>query len=71
MKNPVMSNNAFVKGVEGKMKSMMGDRPGAPKEMKHFDAFMSNNGEEAKKSANKLCSGLDDAFPLNKNLTVE
>lgn len=71
MKNPVMSNNAFVKGVGSKMKSMMGDRPGAPASMKHFNAAMSNNGEEAKKSADKLCSGMDDAFPLNKNLTVE
>lgn len=71
MKKPVMSNNAFVKAEQMKMKSNMGDRPGAPKEMKHFDAYMSNNGEEAKKSTNKLCSGLDDAFPLNRNLTVE
>jgi len=66
-----MSNNAFVKGVENKMKSKMGDQPTVPAEMKKFNAYMSNNGEEAKKSTNKLCSGLDDAFPLNKNLTVE
>lgn len=71
MKNPVMSNNAFVKSEGMKMKSKMGDRPGAPAPMKKFNAFMSNNGEEAKKSADKLCSGMDDAFPLNKNLTVE
>lgn len=64
MKNPVMSNNAFVKAEQAKMKSRMGDRPGAPAEMKHFDAFMSNNGERAKESARKLCSGLDEAFPL-------
>ena len=71
MKNPVMSNNAFVKGVGNKMGAKMGDRPGAPAEMKKFNAFMSNNGEEAKRSANKLAGGLEDAFPLNKNLTVE
>lgn len=71
MKNPVMSNNAFVKGVGSRMGSKMGDRPGAPPEMKKFDAFMSNNGQQAKLSANKLAGGLDDAYPLNKNLTVE
>jgi len=42
----------------------MGDRPGAPPEMKHFNAFMSNDGENAKESARKLCKGLDDAYPL-------
>lgn len=60
----VQSNNAFVKAEQAKMKGRMGDRPGAPKEMKHFDAFMSNDGEKAKASARKLCKGLDDAFPL-------
>jgi hypothetical protein len=64
MKNPVQANNAFVKAEQAKMKSRMGDRPGAPAEMKHFDAFMSNSGEKAKESARKLCSGLDEAFPL-------
>lgn len=64
MKSPVMSNNAFVKAEQMKMKSRMGDRPGAPKEMKHFDAFMSNSGEKAEESGRKLCKGLDDAFPL-------
>lgn len=71
MKSPVMSNNAFVKGVESKMKSKMGDRPGAPAAMKKFNAFMSNSGEEAKMSANKLTAGMEDAFPMNHNLTVE
>lgn len=60
----VQSNNAFVKAEQEKMKKRMGDRPGAPPEMKHFDAFMSNDGEKAKMSARKLCKGLDDAFPL-------
>lgn len=60
----VQSNNAFVKAEQAKMKKRMGDRPGAPPEMKHFDAFMSNDGENAKASARKLCKGLDDAFPL-------
>ena len=60
----VQSNNAFVKAEQQKMKARMGDRPGAPAEMKHFDAFMSNDGEKAKASARKLCKGLDDAFPL-------
>lgn len=60
----VQSNNQFVKAEQNKMKSRMGDRPGAPKEMQKFDAFMSNDGEKAKESARKLCKGLDDAFPL-------
>ena len=60
----VQSNNAFVKAEQAKMKTRMGDRPGAPPEMKHFNAFMSNDGENAKVSARKLCKGLDDAFPL-------
>jgi hypothetical protein len=60
----VQSNNAFVKAEQQKMKKRMGDRPGAPKEMREFNAFMSNDGENAKMSARKLCQGLDDAFPL-------
>jgi hypothetical protein len=60
----VQSNNAFVKAGQAKMKSRMGNRPGAPAEMKHFDAYMSNDGEGAKESARKLCKGLDDAYPL-------
>ena len=47
-----------------KMKSRMGDRPGAPKEMHKFNAYMSNDGAKAQESARKLCSGLDAAFPL-------
>lgn len=64
MKNEVMSNNAFVKAEQNKMRAKMGDRPGAPAEMKHFNAFMSNNGEVAKESARKIAGSLDDAFPL-------
>ena len=60
----VQSNNAFVKTEQTKMKKYMGNRPGAPKEMKHFDAYMSNDGEGAQVYARKLCSGLDDAYPL-------
>lgn len=60
----VQSNNAFVKAEQNKLKAKMGDRPGAPAEMKHFDAFMSNDGENAKISARKLCKSLEDAFPL-------
>jgi hypothetical protein len=61
---PVKSNNAFVRGEQSKMASMMGDRPGAPREMEEFDAYMSNDGANAKAFARKLCSGMDDAFPL-------
>ncbi len=60
----VQSNNAFVRAEQEKMKSKMGNRPGAPKEMKEFDAYMSNDGENSKSFARKLCSGMDDAFPL-------
>jgi len=60
----VQSNNAFVKAEQQKLKAKMGNRPGAPAEMKHFDAFMSNDGEKAKASARKLCKGLEDAYPL-------
>ncbi len=60
----VQSNNAFVKTEQAKLKSKMGNRPGAPAEMKHFDAYMSNDGEGAKAFGRKLCKGMDDAFPL-------
>lgn len=60
----VQSNNAFVKAEQAKMKGRMGNRPGAPADMKHFDAYMSNDGEKAKESARKLCRDLDDAYPL-------
>lgn len=60
----VQSNNAFVRSEQAKMKNRMGNRPGAPPEMMHFDAFMSNDGANAKESARKLCKGLDDAYPL-------
>jgi hypothetical protein len=60
----VQSNNAFVKAEQAKMKGKMGNRPGAPKEMEEFNAFMSNDGENAQVFARKLCSKLEDAFPL-------
>lgn len=66
MKNPVMATNAFVKAEQGKIKAKMGDRPGCPPEMKHFDAYMSNNEETVKKCENKLCAGLEDAYPRKK-----
>ena len=62
MKNEVMSNNAFVKSEQAKMRAKMGDRPGAPGEMKKFNAFMSNDGEDAQKYARSL--NMDDAFPI-------
>lgn len=61
---PIKSNNAFVKGEQAKMAGRMGDRPGAPPEMEEFDAYMSNDGANAKQFARKLCAGMDDAFPL-------
>ena len=60
----VQSNNAFVRAEQAKMKNRLGNRPGAPPEMKHFDAFMSNDGANAKMSARKLCADLEDAYPL-------
>ena len=60
----VQSNNAFVRAEQAKMKKHMGNRPVMKKEMEEFDAYMSNDGENAKDFAKKLCKGLDDAFPL-------
>lgn len=64
-KNSVMSNNEFVKREQQIMKSMMGDRPGAPAEMKRFNAYMSNNGNCAQECAVDATKGLDKkAFPV-------
>lgn len=60
----VMSNNAFVKAEQNKLKAKMGDRPGCPPEMKKFNAYMSNDGDAAKKACNKLAGNMDDAFPV-------
>ena len=60
----VQSNNAFVRAEQAKMKSRMGNRPVMKKEMEEFNAYMSNDGENAKDFGRKLCKGLDDAFPL-------
>lgn len=60
----VQSNNAFVKAEQRKMMTRMGNRPGVPKEMERFNAFMSNDGEKAKACARKVCGNLEDAFPL-------
>jgi hypothetical protein len=60
----VQSNNAFVRAEQAKQKKMMGDRPKMKKEMEEFNAYMSNDGENAKEFGRKLCKGLDDAFPL-------
>ena len=43
---------------------MMGNRPVMKKEMEEFNAYMSNDGENAQDFGRKLCKGLDDAFPL-------
>ena len=40
----------------------MGDRPKVPAEMKKFNAYMSNDGEDAEKLAGRL--GLDAAYPV-------
>ena len=71
MKNPIMSNNAFVKGVENRMKSKMGDKPSVPAAMEKFNAYMSNDGEAARRCADKLAGSLEDAFPLNSAMTVD
>jgi len=60
----VESNNHFVKREQEKLTKMMGNRPGAPKEMLEFNAYMSNDGAHAQESARKLCRDMDDAFPL-------
>jgi len=60
----VQSNNAFVRAEQAKMKSRMGNRPMMKKEMEEFNAYMSNDGENAKDFGRKLCKGMDDAFPL-------
>ena len=60
----VQSNNAFVRAEQAKMKNKMGDRPRMKKEMEEFNAYMSNDGENAQDFGRKLCKGLDDAFPL-------
>ena len=71
MKNKVMSANAFVKAQENKLLGMMGDRPGAPKAMKKFNAYMSNDGDAAKRAGDKIAGGLDSAYPMNKALKVD
>lgn len=60
----VQSNNAFVRAEQAKMKAKMGDRPKMKKEMEEFNAYMSNDGENAQEFGRKLCRDMDDAFPL-------
>jgi hypothetical protein len=60
----VQSNNAFVRAEQSKMKDKMGNRPVMKREMQEFDAFMSNDGENAQDFARKLCRGMEDAYPL-------
>lgn len=63
--NMVMSKNEFVKQEQKVLKSMMGDRPGAPAPMKKFNAYMSNNGEYAQECTRSITKGLDKkAFPV-------
>lgn len=67
MKNgdKVKSNNQFVKSINEKMGSMMGGKPKLKAESEKFDAYMCNNGYQAKKSAKKAAKGLDSkAFPV-------
>ena len=62
----VAKKNAFVKKEQDVLKTMMGDRPTVPAEMKRFDAFMSNNGDTAQAMCDKLTSGIDKkAFPVS------
>lgn len=60
----VQSNNAFVRAEQAKMKEHMGNRPMMKKEMEEFNAYMSNDGENAQEFGRKLCRNMDDAFPL-------
>ncbi len=60
----VQSNNAFVREEQAKQKKMMGNRPVMKKEMEEFNAYMSNDGENAQEFGRKLCRDMDDAFPL-------
>lgn len=60
----VQSNNSFVKAEQARMKAMMGNRPAMPKDMRKFDAYMSNDGAASQEYARKLCKGLESAFPL-------
>lgn len=63
--NEVMEKNRFVKREQETLKSMMGERPGAPEEMRKFNAYMVNNGERAQEYARTLTEGLDKkAFPV-------
>lgn len=67
----VMSNNAFVRKEEARLKGMMGARPKMKKEMEKFDAYMSNDGMAAENFGRKVCSGLEDAFPANFGSAVD
>jgi hypothetical protein len=60
----VQSNNAFVRKEQMRLKGMMGGRPVMKKEMEEFNAYMSNDGENAQDFARKLCGGMEEAFPL-------
>lgn len=65
MKNEVMSNNAFVKAEQARMRQMMGDRPGVKPDMRHFNANMVNDGDLAENMARRATEGLDKkAFPV-------
>jgi hypothetical protein len=65
MKDSVMSNNAFVKAEQGRMKGMMGDRPKQKAESYKTDAYMCNDGDHAQSFASSLTAGMDKkAFPV-------
>ena len=68
MKNGKMvkDNNAFVKAEQARMKGMMGDRPKMKAEAYKFDAYMCNDGDNAKDLSRKLTKGIDKkAFPVS------
>ena len=66
MRDKVANKNGFVKKEQAVLKTMMGDRPTVPAEMKRFDAFMSNNAETSQAMCSKLTAGLDKkAFPVS------
>ena len=63
MKDDVLKTNEFVRAEQKKMRGMMGDRPKKDPECYKFNAYMSNEGENAQEYARKEIH-LDDAFPV-------
>ncbi len=65
-KNRVDANNAFVKKEQSKQKGMYAKDVSVPKEMKKLNAYMSNDGDAAKRAVGALCKGLEGAYPCKK-----